>query len=92
MTSTVLSREQEMSAATLNATAVATEMGVGEVFTPATEPPCRIADRTVMRCPRCQRPSQVRNLKYYHVCSRSWDPQVRAREEADKTNRLCLAN
>jgi hypothetical protein len=44
------------------------------------EPPCREADKARVECPECERPVQIRWLRYGHVCGRTFNVQQRAVE------------
>ena len=55
------------------------------------EPPCREAARCLVRCPQCERQVQIRTLKYSHMCSRSFNPLVRAVEQKEAAESACRA-
>ena len=42
--------------------------------------PCREADTALVECPNCERPVQIRWLKYGHICGRTFNVQQRAVE------------
>ena len=48
--------------------------------TQAEPPPCRVAARYFAPCPLCGRELRLKTLRYTHVCSKSSDPAIKARE------------